>query len=143
MADAPSGELIRLAPSGLAWNQLPGPFYFHYTERTAARAIAATRAYDVGDRHLKTPGLYVASCHPGALGAEELLNAIFDGTREIERTRAAVVLAEGPLAFVRVAAWAWYHAAATGTRLDLTEQLVGWAAIEGDQWFYSPSLYIS
>jgi hypothetical protein len=136
-------ELVRLAAGELAWNRLPGPFFFHYTDRTAARAIVATRAYDIGSRHPKTPGLYVTSYQPGQLTCEELLNAIFDGTRDIERTRAAVVMAADPLPFKRVTPSAWRHAAPVGTRLDLTEQLFGWAAIEEEEWCYSPSLYVS
>ena len=51
----------------------------------AALAIFSAGIYEVGDRHPKTPGLYVTTAQPGALGPEELLNALFDGTRDIER----------------------------------------------------------
>jgi hypothetical protein len=53
-----------------------------------------------------------------------------------------VVLAEGPLEFVREGASSWRHAAPVNTELDLADQLVGWAAVEGSDWLYSRSLYV-
>ena len=94
---------VALDPADLAWNRSDERFWFHYSTRAAARAIATGGIYEVGDRHPKTPGLYVSAVHTGALGAEELLNALFDGTREIDRTQAAVfVFADGALTFERV-----------------------------------------
>jgi hypothetical protein len=135
-------ELVRLEASRLAWNQSPDQFWFHYTDRTAARAIVASLTYLVGDHHPKAPGLYVSDVQPGALSTRELLNALFDGTRDIERTQAAVVLTDGAINFHRVNRRAWWCPAPVGTELDLTTQLVGWAALEGGQWLYSPSLYV-
>lgn len=138
-----NGELIQRQPTELAWNQLPGPFFFHYTDRAAARAIVADKSYDVSGRHPKSPGLYVTQCQPGELSGETLLNAIFDGMRDIERTQAVVVLTSAPLRFARIGERAWCHSAPVGARLTLTSQIVGWAAIEGGLWWYSPSLYVS
>lgn len=98
-SDIQNGELIQRQPTELAWNQLPGPYFFHYTDRAAARAIMADKVYDVGERHPKSPGLYVTQSQPGELTDEALLNAIFDGMRDIERTQAVVVLTDAPLQF--------------------------------------------
>jgi hypothetical protein len=141
--DSQNNEPVLGEPAKLAWNQLPGPFFFHYTDRAAARAIVADRIYDVGARHPKAPGFYVTQSQPGELTGVQLLNAIFDGMRDIERTQAVVVLADGPLRFTRVGARAWRHSAPAGTRLVLTSQIVGWAAIERGVWRYSPSLHVS
>jgi hypothetical protein len=142
-SDTQNGELIQRPSTGLAWNQLSGPYFFHYTDRAAARAIMADKVYDVGERHPKSPGLYVTQSQPGELSDEALLNAIFDGMRDIERTQAAVVLTDAPLQFTRVGEKEWCHSAPAGARLLLTSQIVGWAAIEGGLWRYSPSLYAS
>jgi hypothetical protein len=129
-------------PADLAWNRSDKQFWFHYTTRAAARAIATGGIYEVGDRHPKAPGLYVSTLQPGAAGSEELLNALFDGTRDIERTHAAVVFADGPLMFERISEHAWRHSAPVGAELNLRDQIVGWAAIEQDIWLHSPSLYL-
>lgn len=135
-------ELIDLPAAHLAWNRSERDFWFHYTERSAARAIAATRSYKVSERHRKAPGLYVTPLHPGACSCAELLNQLFDGTRDIERTQAAIVLADGPLEFVRKDASVWCHSVPGGTELDLRAQLVGWAAKEDGKWLYSGTLYL-
>ena len=136
------GELVALDPADLAWNRSDDQFWFHYTDRAAARAIATSGTYKVGERHPKTPGLYVTALQPGALGSEELLNALFDGTRDIERTRAAVVFVEGALAFERVSEHAWRYGAPVNTELNVRRQIVGWAAFEQDTWTYSPGVYL-
>jgi hypothetical protein len=135
-------ELVDLAASRLAWNRLEQDFWFHYTDRAAARAIAATRTYRVSERHPKAPGLYVTSLQPGSCNSAELLDALFDGTRDIERTQAVVVLADAPLKFTRTDASVWCHQAPAGTELDLGDHLVGWAAKEGGKWLHSPTLYL-
>jgi hypothetical protein len=135
-------QVERLEASRLAWNQTRDNFWFHYTDRTAARAIVASRRYLVSDHHPKAPGLYVSDVQPGELSSVELLNALFDGTRDIERTQASVVLRTGPIDFHRVHRRAWWCPAPVGSALDLSTQLVGWAAIEDGQWVYSPSLYV-
>ncbi len=141
-ATGAGGELVALDPADLAWNRSDERFWFHYSTRAAARAIATGGIYEVGDRHPKTPGLYVSTVQPGALGAEELLNALFDGTREIDRTQAAVVFADGALTFERVSEHAWRYSAPVNTELDLTDQIVGWAVFEQDTWTYSPGMYL-
>jgi hypothetical protein len=138
-----AGELVALDPADLAWNRSDEQFWFHYTDRGAALAIATTGIYKIGDRHPKTPGMYVTQLQPGAVGSQELLDALFDGTRDIERTQAAVVLADGPLTFSRVSERAWRYSAPVGTELDLGEQIVGWAANERGTWLHSPSVYLS
>jgi hypothetical protein len=137
-----AGELVALDPADLAWNRSDQRFWFHYTARAAARAIATTGIYKTGDRHPKTPGVYVSTLQPGAVGAEELLNALFDGTRDIERTQAAVVFADGPLTFERVGEHAWRYSTPVNTELDMADQIVGWAAFERDTWRYSPGVYV-
>jgi hypothetical protein len=92
-------------------------------------------------RHPKAPGLYVTALQPGALGPEELLNALFDGTREIERVQAAVVFADGTLTFERVSEHAWRYSAPVNTKLNVRRQIVGWAALEQETWMYSPGVY--
>jgi hypothetical protein len=129
-------------PADLAWNQSDEQFWFHYTNRAAALAIATGGIYEVGDRHPKAPGLYVTTLQPGALGPEELLNALFDGTREIERTQAAVVFSGGPFTFERVSEHAWRYSTPVNTELDLADQIVGWAAFEQESWMYSPGVYL-
>ena len=141
-SDQSGNELVDLAASRLAWNCLEQEFWFHYTDRAAARAIAGTRTYRVSERHPKAPGLYVTPLQPGSCSCAELLNALFDGTRDIERTQAVVVLADGPLPLTRTDASAWCHRAPAGTELDLSEHLVGWAAKEDGKWLHSPTLYI-
>jgi len=137
------GELVALDPADLAWNRSDERFWFHYTTRAAARAIAIGGVYEVGERHPKAPGLYVTTVQPGALGPEELLNALFDGTREIERTQAAVVFVDGALTFERVSEHAWRYSAPVNTELDLADQIVGQAALEQqDTWTYSPGMYL-
>ncbi len=137
-----AGELVALDPAELAWNRSDQRFWFHYTDRGAARAITTTGMYKIGDRHPKSPGLYVTTLQPGAVGSEALLNALFDGTRDRERTQAAVVFADGPLMLERVSEHAWRHSGPVGAELNLRDQIVGWAAIEQDIWLHSPSLYL-
>jgi hypothetical protein len=93
-------------------------------------------------KHPKAPGLYVTTAQPGALGSEELLNALFDGTRDIERTQATVVIADGAVTFERVSEHAWRYSAPVNTELDLADQIVGWAVFERDTWMYSPGVYL-
>lgn len=128
--------------ANLAWNRSDQRLWFHYTTRAAARVIARTGIYKIGDRHPKTPGVYVTTLQPGAVGSEALLNALFDGTRDRERTQAAVVFADGLLMFERVSEHAWRHSAPVGAELNLRDRIVGWAAIEQDIWLHSPSLYL-
>jgi hypothetical protein len=135
-------ELVDMPAANLAWNHLERDYWFHYTDRAAAQAIEATRTYRVSERHPKAPGLYVTSLQPGACSCEELLNELFDGTRDIERTQAVVVLADSPLKFTRTDTSAWCYRAPAGTELDLSEQLVGWAAKEGGKWLHSRTLYL-
>ncbi len=136
-------ELVDLSASSLAWNRLGQDFWFHCTDRAAAaRAIAAARTYRVSERHPKAPGLYVTSLQPGSCSSAELLNALFDGTREIARTQAVVVLFGGPLKFMRTGESAWCHRAPAGTELDLSEQFAGWGAKEDGRWLHSPALYL-
>jgi hypothetical protein len=137
-----AGELVALDPTDLAWNRSDQRFWFHYTDRSAARAIGTTGIYKIGDRHPKTPGLYVTTLQPGTVGSEALLNALFDGTRDRESTQAAVVFADGPLLFERISEHAWRHSAPVGAELNLRGQIVGWAAIEQETWMYSPSVYL-
>jgi hypothetical protein len=134
-------ELVALDPADLAWNRSDRRFWFHYTTRAAARAISRRGIYEVGDRHPKAPGVYVTTLQPGALSSEELLNALFDGTREIERTQAAVVFAAGALTFERVSEHAWRYSAPINTDLNVRRQIVGRAVLEQDTWIYSPGVY--
>jgi hypothetical protein len=114
-----AGELVALDPADLAWNRSDEPFWFHYTTRAAARVIAIGGTYQIGDRHPKAPGLYVSTLQPGALGPEELLNTLFDGTREIERTQAAVIFADSALTFSRVGKHTWAYSALANTELGV------------------------
>jgi len=136
-----ASELVSLNPADLAWNRSDDRFWFHYTTRAAALAIATRGIYEVGDRHPKAPGVYVSTLQPGALGPEELLNALFDGTRDIERTQAAVVFADGALTFSRVGEHAWRYSAPVNTELNVRRQIVGWGAFEQETWMYSPGVY--
>jgi hypothetical protein len=135
------GELVALDPADLAWNRSDEQFWFHYTTRAAARAIATRGRYKVGDNHPKAPGVYVSTLQPGALGSEELLNALFDGTRDIDRTQAAVVFAAGELSFERVGEHTWRYAAPMNTELGVRRQIVGWGAFEQETWIYSSGVY--
>jgi hypothetical protein len=141
-ATSGGGELVVLDAADLAWNRSDERFWFHYTDRDAALAIATGGIYEVGDQHPKAPGLYVTTVQPGALGSEELLNALFDGTRDIERTQATVVIADGAVTFERVSEHAWRYSAPVNTELDLADQIVGWAVFERDMWMYSPGVYL-
>jgi len=136
-----AGELVVLDPADLAWNRSDDRFWFHYTTRAAALAIAIGGIYEVGDRHPKAPGVYVTSLQPGALSPEELLNALFDGTRDIDRTQAAVVFTDGAFTFERVSEHAWRYSTPVNAELDLADQILGWAAFEQETWSYSPGLY--
>jgi hypothetical protein len=86
--------------------------------------------------------LYVSDLAPGSLSDEDMLNALLDGTRELERVQAAVVLADDPaLAFVREGRSAWVHVAPAGTSLDLEDIVVG-RAFQGDGlWHYDETLW--
>lgn len=137
-----AGELVVLDPADLAWNRSDARFWFHYTTRAAARAIATGAIYEVGDQHPKAPGLYVTTLQPGALGSDELLNALFDGTRDIDRTQAAVVFADRALTFERVGEHAWRYSAPVNTQLNVRRQIVGWGALEQEAWVYSPGVYL-
>ncbi len=137
-----AGELVVLDPADLAWNRSDTRFWFHYTDPDAALAIATGGVYEVGEHHPKAPGLYVSTLQPGALGPEELLNALFDGTRDIDRTQAAGVFADGALTFERVSEHAWRYSAPMNTELNVRRQIVGWTAIEQETWMYSPGVYI-
>ena len=140
-ATGAGGELVALDPADLAWNRSDERFWFHYTTRAAARAIATGGIYEVGEEHPKTPGLYVTPLQPGAPGSEELLNALFDGTRDIERTQAAVVFVDGALTFERVSEHAWSYSAPVNTELGVRRQIVGWGAFEQETWLYSSGVY--
>lgn len=136
------GELVALDPADLAWNRSDEQFWFHYTTRAAARAIARRGRYKVGESHPKAPGLYVTALQPGALASEELLNALFDGTRDLDRTQAAVVFAAGELSFERVGEHTWRYAAPMNTELGVRRQIVGWGAFEQETWIFSPGVYL-
>src|SRR4051812_23396661 len=104
----------------LAWNRPGlGPYWFHYTTPAAARRIVLEQLFIVmGGR--RPPGMYVTDIQPGQLEDEALLNAIFDGTRSIERVQAAVILHDDPaLPLQRVGASAWVRRAAKDTRIQL------------------------
>ena len=135
-------EFVALDPADLAWNRSDERFWFHYTDRDSARAIARRGIYEVGERHPRASGLYVTALQPGALGSEELLNALFDGTRDIDRTQAAVVFANGELSFERVGEHAWRYSAPVNTELNVRRQIVGWGALEQETWIYSPGVYL-
>ncbi len=137
-----ASELVALDPADLAWNRSDARFWFHYTDPDAALAIFSAGIYEIGDRHPKTPGLYVTTAQPGALRPEELLNALFDGTRDIERVQAAVVFVDGPLTFERVSEHAWRYSAPVNTELNVRRQVIGWAALEQERWMYSPGVYL-
>jgi hypothetical protein len=124
----------------LAWNRLPGPYWFHYTTRYAAEQIVLTAAYIVGER--ASPGLYVTDLMPGRLDDEQLLNALLDGMRQIERVQAAVVLHDDPaLSLVPDGQNAWVHAAAANAEIDLTDVVVGFAYKAQGLWHYERSLW--
>jgi hypothetical protein len=124
----------------LAWNRLDARFWFHYTTVYASRLIVGQGRYVVGGR--SRPGLYVSDLAPGALSDQDMLNALLDGTRELERVQAAVVLADDPaLAFVREGRSAWVHAAPAGTRLDLADVVVGRAFQRDGLWRYDETLW--
>ena len=134
--------LVEGIPSRLVWNLEPGAHWFHYTTPAAARAIYETGFYVVGDRGSR-PGLYITTIQPGTLSSNDLLNALFDGTRDLGRTEAVVVLRKDAApAFTRVRGRsAWRHAADPGAELDLRDSLVGWAAYDGSKWMYHPALF--
>jgi hypothetical protein len=99
----------------LAWNRLEGPYRFHYTTRFAAQMIVGSETYIVGAR--AAPGLYVTDIMPGELTDTQLLNALLDGTRELERVQAAVVLHDDiALPLVQCGARSYVHAAPPGER---------------------------
>ncbi len=126
----------------LAWNRPDmGPYWFHYTTRPAAARIVQEQVYRV--LGARTPaGLYVTSIHPGQLDDEELLNRIFDGTREIERVQAAVVLHDDPaLPLNRIGGSAWVYQAPQGTDIPLDGIVVGGAFKQGGLWHYDRSLW--
>lgn len=136
LADRPAKELI--------WNREPDvKVFFHYTDRTAARAIVGMRKFRVSGAHPRDPGLFVTLIQPGQMSSAQLLNSIFDGTRDSERTQATVALADRPLSFTRIDEWAWHHEAPVGTVLSLRSQILGWAAYEGGRWMHSHSLFAS
>lgn len=126
--------------SDLAWNRLPGPYWFHYTTRHAAEEIVRTVAYIVGER--ASPGLYVTHLMPGQLDDEQLLNALLDGTRQLERVQAAVVLHDDPaLPLVRDGPNAWVHPAPPNAEIELTDIVVGHAYKADGLWHYERSLW--
>jgi hypothetical protein len=139
--DVADGCYVALDPADLAWNRSDQRFWFHYTDRAAARVIATRGIYKIGDRHPKAPGLYVTTVQPGTLGSEELLNGLFDGTRDMDRTQAAVVFADGALTFERVSEHAWRYSAPVNTEFNVRRQILGWAAFEQETWMYSPGVY--
>jgi hypothetical protein len=138
--------LADLPASRLAWNSTNLQFYFHYTTRVAAQIIRHTARYEVSRRHARS-GMYVTDLAPGSRSSIQLLNVLCDGTRDVERTQAVVVIArDGPIAFDRpkgmTAPNAWYHAADPGTVLDLRLQVAGWGAKEAGVWRLSRALFI-
>jgi hypothetical protein len=124
----------------LAWNRLDERFWFHYTTVFASAVIVAQARYIVGER--SRPGLYVSDLAPGSLSDQDMLNALLDGTRELERVQAAVVLADDPaLPFVREGRSAWVHAVPAGTSLDLEDIVVGRAFQRDGLWHYDETLW--
>lgn len=127
--------------SRLAWNRSDAPFWFHYTTRTAAEAITLEEEYLVLVAR-KPSGLYVTDVQPGALEDDELLRALFDGTREVERVQAAAVLADdSALQLKKVGRNAWVHEAPKGSSVSLEGIAVGFAWQEDSVWHYSRSLW--
>jgi hypothetical protein len=127
--------------SRLVWNRGEGEFRFHYTMRFAAETIVRTEQYAVlVDR---TPsGLYVTDIQPGSLEDCEILSALFDGARDVERVQAAVVLADDPaLPLKKVGRNAWVHEAPKGSAVPLVGIAVGYAWQEDSLWLYSRSLW--
>ena len=124
----------------LAWNRLPGPYWFHYTTPFAASAIVQERAYIVGKS--RPPGLYVTDVQPGALEEDELVRELFDGDYVIERVQAAVVLHDDPaLPLKRVARSAYYHARASEETIELDGIVVGRAFKQEGLWHYDRALW--
>ena len=90
----------------------------------------------------KPPGLYVTDIPPGALEDDDLLSALFDGTRETERVQAAVVLADDDsLRLDKVGQSAWVHEAPKDSAISLVGIVVGFAWQTDGIWHYSPSLW--
>jgi hypothetical protein len=124
----------------LAWNRLDGRFWFHYTTVFASRLIVEQAQYIVGER--SSPGLYVSDLAPGSLSDAEMLNALLDGTRELERVQAAVALADDPaLPFVRDGRSTWVYVAPAATVIDLQDIVVGRAFQREGVWHYEESLW--
>ncbi len=124
----------------LAWNRLEGPYRFHYTTRFAAQMIVGSETYIVGAR--AAPGLYVTDIMPGELTDTQLLNALLDGTRELERVQAAVVLHDDiALPLVQNGARSYVHAAPPGEKLALDGIVVGYAYKQDGLWHYEKSLW--
>lgn len=134
-------DLIRTEPARLVWNSTESDYWFHYTSPTAAEKIYETGAYVIGSR--SKAGLYVTNAQPGFLSEEQLLNNLFDGTRDMERTKGTLVLLrdDSQLRFERVSKLGWWKAASPGDVIDLRPHVVGWCAIVGGEWAYHRGLY--
>jgi hypothetical protein len=84
----------------------------------------------------------VSDLAPGSLSDAETLNALLDGTRELERVQAAAVLADDPaLPFIRDGRSTWMHGAPAGTVVDLQDIVVGRAFQRDGVWHYDESLW--
>ncbi|HEV3002194.1 MAG TPA: hypothetical protein VGW75_15740 [Solirubrobacteraceae bacterium] len=140
-------DLIANYRSALVWNRPGSPrYWFHYTERTRARAIVASKTFKVGTKHTKgRAGVYVCPYAPGSRTEEDLAGRILDGSyHEREKLRAVVVLASGPdITFESDPDTrdGMRHLADPGSLVELPNQIVGWAAIVDGQWQHSLTLF--
>jgi hypothetical protein len=124
----------------LAWNRLPGPYWFHYTTPFASSMIVQERAYIVG--RSKPAGLYVTKLQPGELEDDALVRRLFDGEYVIERVQSAVVLHDDPeLPFDRVGRSAYHYKRAKGRVIDLDGIVVGRAFKQDGLWYYDRALW--
>jgi hypothetical protein len=143
--------LIHNHERALIWNVDPSQkLWFHYTDRTAARAIFSTGAYYVSSEHSgDRSGLHVCPYIPGSKTETELESLILDGTRgAAERLRACVVFAEfGDLKFVSdpFTQDGMRFLAAPGQVLRVQTNIVGWAAEQTNggtsSWEHSLTLF--
>jgi hypothetical protein len=132
-------ELIRGDPAKLVWNCTDQRHWFHYTTPHAAEVIFQRGLYAAN-----RPGLYVTDAMPGSIPQEKMLNKLFDGMRDLERVKAAVVLLRDDqnLKFTRVSDLGWWHDTAEEV-IDLRLYRIGWCAMVEQEWAYHPDLYIT
>jgi hypothetical protein len=135
-------DLIRAEPARLVWNPTEHSYWFHYTTPTVAEKVYETGVYIVGQR--SRPGLYVTTAQPGSLSEQQLLNRLFDGTRDVERTKGALVLLRDDSGFPlkRDSEYGWMRPATPGDEIDLRPHAVGWCAVVDGEWAFHRGLYV-